>query len=878
MIHARNVRFLLVGLGSAGLVLAGCGGEGGGTGPENRSPDASISSPADGATFVEGTQVTFQGSASDPDQGQLGGSALSWESDLDGDLGTGVTVNRSDLTVGDHVVTLTATDDQGATDDATVSVTVEENQEPSATIASPSSGDTFGEGAPVELRGSGDDPEDGELTGSSLEWESDLDGSLGGDTLVTVSDLSVGDHLLTLTATDAQGAAGTDTATITVEANGQPSPTISSPSDGATFQEGETVDFQGSASDPEDGTLTGGDLVWTSDLDGQIGTGGSFGRSDLSSGDHTITLEATDSRNASTTTSVGITVEGDPTVSISSPADSSIFDQGAAVSLQGSATDPGDGPLTGSSLVWSSDVDGELGTGESLTESGLSQGPHTITLTATDSEGTEGTASIELLVEGPGFDIRIREIDDLTASERTTVENALGPWEAAITGDLEAGYLPAPDPDSFSSDVNGCLSDTGGGFDDLLVCVFVRDLGGPGGTLAQAGPVFLRNSNGLPVMGMVFIDQADRGNSQLQEIITHEVGHVLGIGIGPVGDWGTNAQDLDTNDPYFSGTQTNAAFDDLGGEAYLSDGVPVANTGGGGTAGGHWRETNFDNELMTGFINSGVANPLSRVTLASLADVGYQMDLSQAESYSLPMPQLALWEAEADAALSSGSPNTNFGTPNGSILGDTLVVGRNNRPWTSAPDTARFASLIRFDVPSIPSGVTVSDAAMELLITERHGDTTGHEIELRQVTEDWTETGVTWSSRPGVGSASLDTLSQKVCSLCAFRSPDLVDLAQAWGDGSTPNQGLYLEDAGIDADSAYSIGFWTRHAPSAGGLVIRIPQMRVFAGTGGTPLRALRRAAGGEKIPLGDDILRGPIMVVEPDGSVRRLRPDRRIR
>ena len=50
--------------------------------------------------------------------------------------------------------------------------------------------------------------------------------------------------------------------------------------------------FAGTGSDPEDGTLTGASLVWTSSINGQIGTGTSFSTTTLSAGTHTITLTA----------------------------------------------------------------------------------------------------------------------------------------------------------------------------------------------------------------------------------------------------------------------------------------------------------------------------------------------------------------------------------------------------------------------------------------------------------------------------------------------------------------------------------------------------------------------------------------------------------
>jgi subtilisin family serine protease len=75
--------------------------------------------------------------------------------------------------------------------------------------------------------------------------------------------------------------------------NTAPTVNISSPGDGASFTSGSSVSFGGSASDDEDGDLTGS-LVWTSNLDGQIGTGGAFSTV-LRDGTHTVTAAATDS-------------------------------------------------------------------------------------------------------------------------------------------------------------------------------------------------------------------------------------------------------------------------------------------------------------------------------------------------------------------------------------------------------------------------------------------------------------------------------------------------------------------------------------------------------------------------------------------------------
>jgi hypothetical protein len=118
----------------------------------------------------------------------------------------------------------------------------------------------------------------------------------------------------------------------------------------------------------------------------------------------------------------------------------------------------------------------------------------------------------------------------------------------------------------------------------------------------------------------------------LNDVITHEMGHVLGV--GTIWKLKTLLLGENTSNPTFSGRGAFEEYVRLGGTEAAGQ-VPVENTGGPGTAGGHWRESVFRNELMSGFI-AGQNNPLSRLTVASLADLGYQVDLDAAEPYELP--------------------------------------------------------------------------------------------------------------------------------------------------------------------------------------------------------------------------------------------------
>jgi hypothetical protein len=89
-------------------------------------------------------------------------------------------------------------------------------------------------------------------------------------------------------------------------ANTPPTVAITAPPDGAILGETLPITFSGTASDAEDGDLTD-DLEWTSDLDGPIGTGGSFSTT-LSLGVHLITASVIDSGGDPGADSISVTV------------------------------------------------------------------------------------------------------------------------------------------------------------------------------------------------------------------------------------------------------------------------------------------------------------------------------------------------------------------------------------------------------------------------------------------------------------------------------------------------------------------------------------------------------------------------------------------
>ena len=90
------------------------------------APEVWIESPAGGAVFAEEQGFVLDSSGYDIEDGLLAGSALSWTSSIDGNLGTGkfLVLSAADLTSGSHTITLTATDSDEMTATASVDITI----------------------------------------------------------------------------------------------------------------------------------------------------------------------------------------------------------------------------------------------------------------------------------------------------------------------------------------------------------------------------------------------------------------------------------------------------------------------------------------------------------------------------------------------------------------------------------------------------------------------------------------------------------------------------------------------------------------------------------------------------------------------------------
>ena len=283
-----------------------------------------------------------------------------------------------------------------------------DNQAPIATIDSINP-TTALPNTPVTMIGSGFDT-DGDIV--SYLWYSSNDGNLSNDSNFTISNLSMGYHIISFSVMDNEGRWSKEV-TMNVGIGDFPEASIDSITGCSSFidcviDEGVVVEFTGSAVSEasEDAEVVG--YQWISSIDGTLSEELTFSTSELSRGSHLITFRAiNDIGFWSSNVTANLAVNGIPILSTVTVNPNPVV-AGNNVILFGEAFDPDGNPIT---YTWTSDslffANGQnlyesSDNGSSVVTSDSDIGEKEVYLIVTDSFGaTSQSLTIQIQILSP---------------------------------------------------------------------------------------------------------------------------------------------------------------------------------------------------------------------------------------------------------------------------------------------------------------------------------------------------------------------------------------------------------------------------------------------------------------------------------------------
>ncbi len=337
-----------------------------------------------------GSWVQFNGSASSDPDGTI--TSYAWNFG-DGGTGSGVSRYHQFAAPGTYTVSLTVTDDDGATDTEIHTIQVGSiNQSPVAAFNFSPTNPLVGSW--VQFNGSASSDPDGTIT--SYAWNFG-DGGTGSGVSRYHQFAAPGTYTVSLTVTDDDGATDTEIHTIQVGSINQ-SPVAAfttPPSPGVS----EWVRFDGSASYDPDGSIS--TYAWNFG-DGGTGSGVTPYHRFAAPGTYTVTLTVTDDDGATDTeihtVQVGPVSQAPVAAFTYAPLSPGIGD---TIVLNATSSYDPDGVIV--SYSWDLDANGTTDTtGQIVSFSYYSVGPHTVRLTVVDNDGLSGTTTQMINVAGGG--------------------------------------------------------------------------------------------------------------------------------------------------------------------------------------------------------------------------------------------------------------------------------------------------------------------------------------------------------------------------------------------------------------------------------------------------------------------------------------------
>ena len=250
-----------------------------------------------------------------------------------------------------------------------------------------------------------------------------------------------------------------------------------------------------------------------------------------------------------------------------------------------------------------------------------------------------------------GFSFELVFIGEFSVEEQASINQVTDRWEEIVVGDIPNTTLLEP----FELIINGppyrftypLLE-----IDDHVV--FIKWHDSNKSTNSMDYEILKLSTEGFPVISSFSINSDSYEYLVEQELFfqfaLHTIGHNLGFVSSQIEDEVDNLPIWDRTyewerDYIYKGPNSINAFFKLLTDSKLFnsvpelDGVPIDRGPRGRTHSyiGHWRGKVFKDELMSGAYEPGYRSPVSKLTIALMEDLGYEVNYESADEYELDL-------------------------------------------------------------------------------------------------------------------------------------------------------------------------------------------------------------------------------------------------
>jgi hypothetical protein len=263
-----------------------------------------------------------------------------------------------------------------------------------------------------------------------------------------------------------------------------------------------------------------------------------------------------------------------------------------------------------------------------------------------------------------------------------------------------------------------------------------------------------------------------------------------------------SAQGYDESSLEFAWLETNetGAFVNYTNEYGGVYGSPMYMGGGAG-----WKWSNFT------WRNSSVKEGTTVAWRIWYNDSEGNVNVTDYMTFLVTEPKIIIQPSDIDAYIAQDEADTNFGSET-ELAVRSRITGPNPRNWRA---------LVRFDLSSIPQGLSIDSAELQLYTTQVPSALRTYDV--HRLTAGWTESGVTWNSNGtnnwdtsgGDFAATPTNSTQLGLDLNVWVAWNITEDVRGWYNGTYPNYGTLLKDQSENSSVNYEIWFASKEYATA---------------------------------------------------------------